>query len=95
MVWADDNDYDGHDYGDDDCEVDVDDGRLLPGEEDGGSPFHLHDNEGIVRRPCVLPSYANLDGSCLGQDIINNILIIKTFQDTASTKLNAMCWWIL
>ena len=42
MVWADDDDYNG-----DDCDVD-DDGRLLPGEEDGGSPFHLHDNEGIV-----------------------------------------------
>ena len=27
MVWTDDND-----YGDDDCDVDYDDGRLLPGE---------------------------------------------------------------
>ena len=62
------------------------------GEGDGGSPFHLQDNEGIVRRPCVvLPSYANLDGYCLVQDIINNILIIKTIHDTASTKLNAKC----
>ena len=74
-------------------DVDDDDGRLLPGEGGGGcgSPFHLHDNEGIVRRPCVLRSYANLDGSCLVQDVINNILIIKTIHDTASTKLNAKC----
>ena len=76
---------------DDDCDVDDDDGRWLPGEGGGGSPFHLHDNEGIVRRPCVLRSYANLEGSCLVQDIINNILIIKTIQDTASIKLNANC----
>ena len=61
----------------DDCDDD-DDGRLLPGEEDVGSPFHLQDNEGIVRRPCVLPSYANLERSCLVQDMINYILIIKT-----------------